>query len=64
MVSVFALYSNDLSSNPAEVDSSSVKILIENIKTKQKEAGIAPFKKVFTGDLKVLANWQWLWLRW
>ena len=43
VVSMLALYSDDPSSNPAEVYNFSVKIVIEKNENKQKEAGVGPF---------------------
>ena len=49
MVSMLALYSGDLSSNPAEAYSFSVKIVIEKNKLNKKEARVGPFiKKTLT----------------
>ena len=45
MVSVLGIYSNDPSSNPAEVDSFSVKCVFEKIENNQKEAGSENKKK-------------------
>ena len=45
VVSVLAFYSDDLSSNPAEVYNFSNKIVIEKNENKQNEAGVGPFKK-------------------
>ena len=43
VVSVLAFYSDDQSSNPAEVYNFSVKIVIEKKKINKKEAGVGPF---------------------
>ena len=43
VVSVFAFYSNDPSSNPAEAYSFSVKFSFEKNKNKQKESRVGPF---------------------
>ena len=40
-----AFYSDDLSSNPADTYSFSVKFMLEKNENKQKEAGISPFFK-------------------
>ena len=45
MVSVLAFYSDDPSSNPAEVYNFSVKLLLKRTKINRKEAGVGPFKK-------------------
>ena len=45
MVSVLAFYSNDPSSNPADVYSYFVQIVIEKNENKQKEAWDGQFKK-------------------
>ena len=45
MVSVLAFYSDDPSSNPAEVYNFSVKLLLKRTKINKKEAGVGPFKK-------------------
>ena len=45
MVSVLAFYSNDPSSNPAEVYNVSVKLLLKRTKINKKEAGLAHFFK-------------------
>ena len=45
MVSVLAFYSDDLSSNPAEVYNFSVKLLLKRTKINKKEAGVGPFLK-------------------
>ena len=45
MVSVFAFYSDDPSSNPAEVNNFSVKLLLKRTKINKKEAGLGPFFK-------------------
>ena len=45
VVSVLAFYSDDLSSNPAEVCSFSVKLLWKRTKINKKEDGVGPFKK-------------------
>ena len=47
VVSVFAFYSDDPSSNPADADSFSVKFVFENNENKQKEAGVGPLKNKF-----------------
>ena len=44
MVSVLAFYSDDPSSNSAEVYSFSVKFVFEKNENKQKEARVGPFK--------------------
>ena len=43
MVSVFAFYSQNLSSNPAEVYNFSVKIIVDKNENKQKDAVVGPF---------------------
>ena len=43
MVSVLAFYSDDPSSNPAEVYNFSVKLLLKRMKINKKEAGVGPF---------------------
>ena len=48
VVSVFAFYSDDLSSNPSEAYRFSIKFVFEKNKNKQKEAGVGTFKKVFS----------------
>ena len=45
MVSVFAFYSYDPSSNPVEAYSFSVQFEFEKNENKQKEAVVCPFKK-------------------
>ena len=45
MVSVLAFYSDDPSSNPAEVYNFSVKLLLKGTKINGKEAGVGPFLK-------------------
>ena len=45
MASVLTFYSDDTSSDPAEVYSFSVKFVLEKNKNKQKEAGVGPFLK-------------------
>ena len=45
VVSVLAFYSDDLSSNPAEVYNFSVKLLLKRTKINKKEAGVGPFFK-------------------
>ena len=45
VVSVLAFYSDDPSSNPAEVYNFSVKLLLKRMKINKKEAGVGPFKK-------------------
>ena len=45
VVSVLAFYSDDPSSNPAEVYNFSVKLLLKRTKINKKEAGVGPFKK-------------------
>ena len=50
MVSVLTFYSDDLSSNPTEACSSSVKFVFEKNQNKQKEAGVGPFKKLYWKD--------------
>ena len=45
MVSVLAFYSDDPSSNPAEVYNFSVKLLLIRTKINKKEAGVGPFFK-------------------
>ena len=42
---MLAFYSNDLSSNPADAYSFSVKFVFEKNENKQKEAGVGPFFK-------------------
>ena len=51
MVSVLALYSDDPSSNPAEVYSFFSDKLFEKKENKLKEAGNGPCKIVWTGSL-------------
>ena len=46
VVSVFAFYSDDPSSNPADVYSFSVKFVFEKNENKQKEAGLAHFLRI------------------
>ena len=49
VVSVLAFYSDDPSSNPAEVYNFSIKLLLKRTKINQKEAGVGPlifFKKM------------------
>ena len=43
MVSVLAFYSDNPSSNPAEVYNFSVKLLLKRTKINKKEAGVGPF---------------------
>ena len=43
VVSVLAFYSDDPSSNPAEVYNFSVKLLLKRMKINKKEAGVGPF---------------------
>ena len=43
VVSVLAFYSDDPSSNPAEVYIFSVKLLLKRMKINKKEAGVGPF---------------------
>ena len=43
VVSVLAFYSDDPSSNPAEVYNFSVKLLLKRTKINGKEAGVGPF---------------------
>ena len=45
VVSVLAFYSDDPSSNPAEVYNFSVKLLLKRTKINKKEAGVGPFFK-------------------
>ena len=45
VVSVLAFYSDDPSSNPAEVYNFSVKLLLKRMKINGKEAGVGPFLK-------------------
>ena len=45
VVSVLAFYSDDPSSNPAEVYNFSVKIIIEKNENKQKRGRVGPFLK-------------------
>ena len=45
VVSVLAFYSDDPSSNPAEVYNFSVKLLLKRTKINKKEAGLAHFLK-------------------
>ena len=47
MVSVLAFYSDDPSSNPAEVYNFSVKLLLKRTKINKKEAGVGPFFKYY-----------------
>ena len=46
VVRVLAFYSDDLSLNPAEAYTFSVKFVFEKNENKQKEAGVGPFKKI------------------
>ena len=48
MASVLTFYSDDTSSDPAEVYIFSVKFVFEKNKNKQKEAGVGPFLKKVT----------------
>ena len=50
VVSMLAFYSDDPSSNPAEVCSFSVKLLWKRTKINKKEDGVGPFKKMKTID--------------
>ena len=43
VVSVLAFYSDNPSSNPAEVYNFSVKLLLKRTKINKKEAGVGPF---------------------
>ena len=43
VVSVLAFYSDDPSSNPAEIYNFSVKLLLKRTKINKKEAGVGPF---------------------
>ena len=43
--SVLAFYSDDPSSNPAEVYNFSVKLILKRTKINKKEAGVGPLKK-------------------
>ena len=43
--SVLAFYSDDPSSNPAEVYNFSVKLILKRMKINKKEAGVGPLKK-------------------
>ena len=45
VVSVLAFYSDDPSSNPAEVYNFSVKLLLKRMKKKKQRPGLAHFKK-------------------
>ena len=45
VVSMLALYSEDLSSNPAEVLDFSVELCLKRTKINKKEAGVGPFFK-------------------
>ena len=45
VVSMLAFYSDDPSSNPAEVYNFSVKLLLKRMKINKKEAGVGHFKK-------------------
>ena len=45
MVSVLAFYSDDPSSNPAEIYNFSVKLLLKRTKINKKEAEVGPFFK-------------------
>ena len=56
MVSVLAFYSDDPSSNPAEVYNFSVKLLLKGTKINKKEAGVGPFKKKTINKDYVLAT--------
>ena len=53
MVSVLAFYSDDPSSNPAEVYNFSVKLLLKRTKINGKGAGVGPFFKniIISGKL-------------
>ena len=53
MVSVLAFYSDDPSSNPAEVYNFSVKLLLKRTKINKKEAGVGPFFLKKGNDFKV-----------
>ena len=46
MVSLLAFYSDDLSSNPAEAYSVSVKLCLKRTKINKKEAGVGPLLTV------------------
>ena len=46
MVSVLAFYSDDPSSNPAEVYNFSVKLLLKRTKINKKRPGLAHLKKI------------------
>ena len=48
-----SLYSDDLSSNPAEVHNFSVKLLLKRTKINKKEAGVGPFKKKLKSCIKI-----------
>ena len=50
VVSVLAFYSDDPSSNPAEVYNFSVKLLLKRTKINKKEAGVGPFFKKKNGQ--------------
>ena len=60
VVSVFAFYSNDPSSNPAYTYSFSVKFLFEKNKNKQKEAWLDPLKKQNCFSSSALL---WFWIK-
>ena len=47
VVSMFAFYSNNPSSNPTEAESFFCKFVFEKNRNKQKDAGVGPFKKLF-----------------
>ena len=57
MVSVLAFYSDNPSSNPAEVYNFSVKLLLKRTKINKKEAGVGPFFK------KIVSPASWLCLK-
>ena len=56
MVSVLAFYSDDPSSNPAEVYNFSVKLLLKRTKINKKEAGVGPFFKNLFGTDESLSS--------
>ena len=59
VVSVLAFYSDDPSSNPAEVYNFSVKLLLKRMKINGKEAGVGPFLKRKLQMLKeIIRKWS------
>ena len=57
VVSVLAFYSDDPSSNPAEVYNFSVKLLLKRTKINKKEAGVGPFFRKMFACLFVAIFW-------